>query len=190
MQKTSKILIQVLLPIYCFLVALAFYLKTYDSATIKISMTQIGGVILIALFLLKRIETGFRLSKDELIFILPAVLFWIWGNLSYFHFSAYREWGPFSEWIKRNIYFGLFLVAFFEFRTLASIRNLMYWILAAALLSCLYGIIQWQGLDPFAWKGAFGRRIFSTFGNPNFFGAWLNIPNGLVLALFLKKKKN
>ena len=63
-------------------------------------------------------------------------------------------------------------------------KRLFNWLLAAAFVASLYGVIQYldgmffppppePGLDPFIWRGAFGRRIFSTFGNPNFFGDFL-----------------
>ena len=43
-------------------------------------------------------------------------------------------------------------------------------------------------MDPFIWRWAFGNRIFSTFGNPNFFGDFLVVMSPIVLALFFKKK--
>jgi len=188
MNKTNLFLIRWLLPILCFSIAIAFYLKTYDSATIKITLTQIGGVILIALFLLRRIDLGFKISKEEFLFVLPVIVFFIWGNLSFFVFSHFRHWGPFDEWVRRVIYTGLFFVVFYEFRSIRAIKNLTSWILSAALIVCIYGWVQWLKIDPFAWKGAFGTRIFSTFGNPNFFGAWLLLPAGISFSLFFRNK--
>jgi hypothetical protein len=49
------------------------------------------------------------------------------------------------------------------------------------LITVLYGAAQHFGLDPFIWRGAFGLPVFSTFGNPNLFGASLLL--GLPLAL-------
>mgnify|MGYP001619567695 FL=1 len=43
-------------PIFYFLMAIAFYLKTYDSCQIKITICQIGGTILLTAFLIKLIE--------------------------------------------------------------------------------------------------------------------------------------
>src|SRR6202030_164970 len=43
------------------------------------------------------------------------------------------------------------------------------------------------GIDPFIWRQAFGSKIFSTFGNPNFFGNFLVILTPITLALLLKK---
>ena len=44
------------------------------------------------------------------------------------------------------------------------------------------------GLDPFIWRGAFGKRVFSTYGNPNFFGNFLVIMLPILLTQYLKKK--
>src|SRR5262249_41442355 len=41
--------------------------------------------------------------------------------------------------------------------------------------------------DPFIWRQAFGKKLFSTFGNPNFFGNFLVILTPITLALLLKK---
>src|SRR4051812_38531703 len=46
-----------------------------------------------------------------------------------------------------------------------------------------------SGIDPFIWRQAFGTRIFSTFGNPNFFGNFLVILTPITLALLLKRNR-
>ena len=76
----------------------------------------------------------------------------------------------------------------------------MNWLLAATFLATVYGVIQYldfwyfprppePGLDPFIWRGAFGERVFSTFGNPNFFGDFLVVMSPIVLALYIRKRK-
>jgi putative inorganic carbon (HCO3(-)) transporter len=71
--------------------------------------------------------------------------------------------------------------------------------LLALFLATFYGIIQYldgkyflpnpePGLDPFIWRQAFGNRIFSTFGNPNFYGDFLVALAPTTLALFVWKK--
>jgi putative inorganic carbon (HCO3(-)) transporter len=44
------------------------------------------------------------------------------------------------------------------------------------------------GLDPFMWRQAFGNRIMSTFGNPNFFGDFLIVMSPIALAICMYKK--
>src|SRR6185312_5629812 len=71
-------------------------------------------------------------------------------------------------------------------------------LLAAVAVATVYGAVQHfdyrfaQGpnaspIDPFVWRQAFSRRIFSTFGNPNFFGNFLVILTPITLALLLKR---
>jgi len=45
------------------------------------------------------------------------------------------------------------------------------------------------GLDPFIWRQAFGTRIFSTFGNPNFYGDFLVVMGPILMAMYLKTKR-
>jgi hypothetical protein len=42
------------------------------------------------------------------------------------------------------------------------------------------------GLDPFIWRQAFGLRVFSSFGNPNFYGNFLVIITPILIALFYR----
>jgi tetratricopeptide (TPR) repeat protein len=68
----------------------------------------------------------------------------------------------------------------------------------AVAVAALYGLLQFldyeffpgvqtSGIDPFVWRQAFGPKVFSTFGNPNFFGNFLVILTPITLALMLKR---
>ncbi|MBI3565140.1 MAG: O-antigen ligase family protein [Elusimicrobia bacterium] len=46
-----------------------------------------------------------------------------------------------------------------------------------------------KGIDPFVWRGAFGPRVFSTYGNPNFYGDFLVIIFPILLTQFLKSRR-
>ncbi|MFA6317929.1 MAG: tetratricopeptide repeat protein, partial [Elusimicrobiota bacterium] len=46
-----------------------------------------------------------------------------------------------------------------------------------------------RGIDPFIWRGAFGQRIFSTYGNPNFFADFLVIMSPILLMQYFKTRK-
>jgi len=43
-----------------------------------------------------------------------------------------------------------------------------------------------NGIDPFIWRGAFGRAQFSTYGNPNFYADFLVIIFPILLTQFLR----
>ncbi|MFO0793087.1 MAG: tetratricopeptide repeat protein [Candidatus Brocadiaceae bacterium] len=57
-------------------------------------------------------------------------------------------------------------------------------IIATAVLASFYGIAQHLGLDIFSWSNFEARRVFSTFGNPVFFSAYLVMSLPLAVALF------
>ncbi|AKL97949.1 O-antigen ligase family protein [Endomicrobium proavitum] len=187
------------LPILYFLIAVSFYLKTYDSAQIKITLLQMGGLFLIMNWLILKIEENdFSFFKDNLIYLLPILLFLASGLLSY-AISPFKL-TSFNEFTRRFIYCFLAIIVITEFDDENKLLRIKNWLIFAAYVACVYGVIQlldyWlfpvparSGLDPFLWRQAFGYRVMSTFGNPNFFGDFLIVMNPIVLALFMRKKK-
>ncbi|MPZ88536.1 MAG: hypothetical protein GEU81_10770 [Nitriliruptorales bacterium] len=78
-------------------------------------------------------------------------------------------------------YVGLFVltIRLYRFRSPALIARTL---LASAVPVTVYGLVQVAGLDPFEWSLVEGGPpVFSTFGNANFFAAFLGIvvPLGL-----------
>lgn len=62
-------------------------------------------------------------------------------------------------------------------------------IIAGVTVSSCYGIAQHLGFDFFKWSSFEARRVFSTFGNPVFFSAYLVMILPLVIVLFFSKKE-
>ncbi|MDI6757491.1 MAG: O-antigen ligase family protein, partial [Endomicrobiia bacterium] len=192
-------LILILTPVFLFLVAVMFYLRTYDSAQIKITIAQIGGTAIFALFLVKLLEeNSWSFFVKNNILTLPVTMFLISAVISYFR-SPF-PWASGYELIRRVVYFTLAMVIMKEFADRRSVDRLIKWVMYAAFVSAFYGIIQFLdgkffppnpevGLDPFIWRQAFGNRVFSTFGNPNFFGDFLTVTGPLALALYIKSRK-
>ena len=159
-------------PILYFLVAVAFYLKTYDSAQIKITLLHIGGLFLIMTWLVLKIEDlDFSILKKHFIFILPLLLFLLSAVLS-FSFSPFK-YASFNELIKRFIYFGLACIIINEFNTDEKLLRIKNWLIAASYIVCIYGIIQLidyhffppppdAGLDPFPWRQALMKKKGET----------------------------
>lgn len=186
-------------PILFLLITLAFYLGTYDSAQVKITMLYYGGLFLIMCwFVLKIEEFDLSFFKKNFVFILPILLFLISGIIS-FAISPFK-YASYNELIKRFIYSGFTLMIISEFNDERKILSLKNLIIVTSYIVCIYGTIQVldilffppppdSGLDPFLWRQAFGNKIFSTFGNPNFFGDFLIVINPIVLAMFLHKRK-
>ena len=59
-------------------------------------------------------------------------------------------------------------------------------IVAGATISSIYGIAQHLGFDIFKWSSFEARRVFSTFGNPVFFSAYLVMTLPIAVALFFR----
>ncbi len=59
-------------------------------------------------------------------------------------------------------------------------------IVAGAAVSSVYGIAQHLGFDIFKWSSFEARRVFSTFGNPVFFSAYLVMALPIAVALFFR----
>jgi len=181
--KYCNVIIEFGLPILAFLIALSFYLKTYDSCQIKITLLHIGATIIVAAWIVKVIERGRLLeSREQRLYAIPALFFLLSGIIS-FSISPFK-FTSFEELTRRVLYIGIFLIALIEFNSSEKVNRMFRWILAATFIAVFYGLIQFMELDTFVWKGAFGDRIFSTFGNPNFFAAFLVLVTPLILTFF------
>ncbi len=192
----SKVLAYAL-PLFFFLVANSFYLKTYDSAQIKITFTQIGGTMLAFVWLTKiLIEGRWPFTKKDLIYVAPFIAFLCSGLISYIH-TPFKGWAL-EETLRRVVYMFLALITIAELKSTERMARLWRWLMAAAWLAVGYGVLQYidsrfytlpsPGIDPFIWRQAFGARVFSTFGNPNFYGNFLVIITPLIFASILREK--
>lgn len=198
LETTGKILM-LGVPILYFLISIAFYLKTYDSAQIKITLVQMGGTILLATWLIKLIEEDTAsYFKRNITILCPLIAFLISGIISYLRSPL--PLASANELARRIFYISFALIVAKEFDSEKKMKTLFRWLLGAAFVAVIYGVIQyldWKffppppepGLDPFIWRQAFGRRIFSTFGNPNFFGDFLVVMSPIALAMFLRSRK-
>jgi tetratricopeptide (TPR) repeat protein len=198
LETTGKILMFGV-PILYFIISIAFYLKTYDSAQIKITLMQLGGTILLATWLIKLFEENSKdFFKRNIALILPLIAFLVSGIVSYVHSPL--PLASANELARRVFYISFALIVVKEFDSEQKMKRLFNWLIAAAFIAAIYGVIQYfdgkffppnpePGLDPFIWRQAFGPRIFSTFGNPNFFGDFLVVMSPITLALFLRTRK-
>ena len=193
LEKVYGKIIEYGFPLMCFALAISFYLVTYDSCQIKISIVHIGGVVFFTIWLLKILETkGYKnifapsnAAYNKL--LIPVLLVLLSGIVSYF-LTPFKV-VSLEELLKKIIYISIFFLIVFEFDDFKKFERLILWLILGALISSLYGIVQFLGLDPFPWKGAFGDRIFSTFGNPNFFSAYLVWTIPIMLSYIMLTKK-
>lgn len=174
---------------FCVLaIALAFLLVTYDSCQIKITILQIGGAIILATWLFRAMQDG-KFTKQRLLWDLPVVLYLLWGIIVFLKTPYKTSYSVVDEFIRLIYYTGIYLAAsdyFSQDRKLGVVANFL---LVTVGCTILYGFMQLSGIDPFGWSAAFGTRVFSTFGNPNFYAAFLVLTGPLILG-FLFKTRN
>src|SRR5713101_5761913 len=74
------------LPILYFLISTLFFLRTYDSAQVKITMMQMGGLGLLTLWLCRLALAGrAAFSKEDLVCLSPFLAYLGVGIASFLH---------------------------------------------------------------------------------------------------------
>jgi putative inorganic carbon (HCO3(-)) transporter len=186
------------LPVLYFLISSLFYLRTYDSAQVKITMMQMGGLGLFALWLCRLALAGrAAFNKQDLICLSPFLAYLAVGVFSFLH-APYRM-ASVDFFLRHMFYMVVALVAIYELDQHA-VSRLFDWLIWTAWVAVGYGTLQFvdvhafplgigKGIDPFVWRGAFGTRVFSTYGNPNFYGDFLVIVFPILLMQFLKTRR-
>ncbi len=169
---------------FCILaIALAFYLVTYDSCQIKITILQIGGAIILATWLFRAMPEG-KFNKQRLFWDLPVLLYLSWGIIVFIKTPFKNSLAVVDEFTRLIYYTGIYLAASDYFSQDRKMKVMANFLLVTVTCAIFYGLMQFFGLDPFGWSRAFSTRIFSTFGNPNFYAAFLVLTGPLILSYF------
>lgn len=110
----------------------------------------------------------------------PAIIFiFILGISTVFSqvkwFSFWGSWERRMGFLTWSHFFIFSLILFLNLKSKKQIYRILVSILCSSVFVVVYGLMQSQGLDIFAWTyDPFERgRIFSTIGQPNFLGSWL-----------------
>lgn len=100
--------------------------------------------------------------------------------------SFLRQQG-FYNFFNYWLFFALLVLNIENFK---QIKRLIITVVAAASLAAAYGLVQYFKLDPLTWSASANGRIFSSLGQPNFFGHWLImvLPLSLYGLIFMAKK--
>ena len=185
------------LPILYLLISSLFFLRTYDSAQVKISMMQMGGLGLLTMWLARLVVAGkHALNKEDLVCLSPFLAYLGWGVFSYlkapYHMSS-------TDFFLRHMFYMIVsLITIYEFDE-AAVARLFKVLIWTAWIAIGYGTLQFidtsmfppgvgKGIDPFVWRGAFSDRVFSTYGNPNFYGDFLVIMFPILVTHWLKTR--
>jgi len=186
------------LPILYLLISSLFFLRTYDSAQVKISMMQMGGLGLLTMWLVRLALAGrHALNREDLVCLSPFLAYLFWGVFSYLKAPYHMSSTDF--FLRQTFYMIAALITIYEFDE-AAIARLFKVLIWTAWIAIGYGALQivdfhafprgvGKGIDPFVWRGAFGDRVFSTYGNPNFYGDFLVIMFPILVTQWFKTKR-
>jgi len=185
------------LPILYLLISDSFYLRTYDSAQVKITLVQMGGICLLSLWLCRLLDEGKGLfDRNDLVTMAPFMAYFAFGIFSYIH--APYKFSSLDAFLRRIFYMTVPLIVIREFHEQA-VNRLTRILILTTWITVGYGMLQWfditffppgigNGPDPFIWRGAFGQRVFSTFGNPNFYADFLVLIFPVLVCQYLKNR--
>ncbi|MBI5883232.1 MAG: O-antigen ligase family protein, partial [Elusimicrobia bacterium] len=186
------------LPLIYLLISSAFYLRTYDSAQVKITLMQMGGLALATFWVVRLMEAGkSAFSKEDLVCLSPFIAYLLVGVFSFLH--APYHMASVDFFLRHCFFMIAALIAIYELES-AAVDRLTRILILAAWVAVGYGFFQLvdtnffpggvgKGIDPFIWRGAFGNRVFSTYGNPNFFADFLVIMFPILLTQYFKTRK-
>lgn len=167
-----------------FVLPLAFYLRSYDSAAIKFTILQWGSLTMLFGWLWQGIARGrFQAPASSWTALLPAIAYGAWMILR-FATEPYKL-GALPDFLTQLTMLVGFLATFLGFAGARSASRFATLTVAAAWLVALYGLLQVAGIDPFIWKGPYVSRAFSTLANPYLCAAFLAVAVPLALTLEL-----
>lgn len=87
--------------------------------------------------------------------------------------------------IETSAYVLIFFAVVAFVNTGRKFSIVIHSIVFTSAFTAFYGFLQYFGHDPFMWSSANPERIFSSYGNPVFFSAFLIMTLPLSFALFL-----
>lgn len=154
-------------------ITLSFSAKDYNFILIKEVIFIISVLFLLMLFFLER---NIKIKK---VILYPFLLI-IWFFISVL-FSKFKYAGVPALFIAIACFIFLFLIVHFNFDE----KNICDIIILSFIPSMIIGVIQIFLPEKMKVFMAFGTRIPSTFGNPNFFGAYIAAVLPFILGRFL-----
>ena len=99
-------------------------------------------------------------------------------------------WGYYSRFHGGLLSTISYIVLYYAFvSNIDNILNCLYFLLGSAGLVTFYGVLEHFGIDAKYWVQDVRNRVFSTLGQPNWLGAWIDGIIFIPVALILKRKK-
>lgn len=108
-------------------------------------------------------------------FIDVCVLIWLLFPI--LHTFVFGEFQYSKGYLDTNLYLFIYYLALRSLSDIKQIQKLIKWIVYAAGLISIYGILQYFNIDPLLGKGynTYGHQVVGTLGNANSMGAFLAI---------------
>lgn len=164
----------------------------YKSVIFRFILSLVLAFYTAKIFILEKID--YKGSKK--IFLFSLFLLAVFFISSFFSISSRLSfWGSYERqqgFYNLANYLLFFVLLILNIKNFKQIKRLIVATLLAGFLTCIYGLVQFFGLDPLPWKesGLATGRIFSSLGQPNFFGQYLIIllPLSIYTFFFIVKK--
>ena len=164
-----------------FLVPLVIYTGTANANLIKVTVFNLGMLVLFARWLIQVMHER-RIAWVKSSLHLPIVCFLGWNLISTL-LSRYA-YASFNEFGKLASYGFLYFLVISYFQEKRQINRLLGVAGASAFLTCIYGMLQHMGIDWIEWYPK-EPRILSSFGNPTFFAAYLVLLLPVAINFFV-----
>lgn len=71
-----------------------------------------------------------------------------------------------------------------------QLDTLLFIVMLASVIPCVYGVLQHFRIDPIAWVPSSHERILATFGNPTYFAAYLAFTIPVTLSRLLTARSS
>ncbi|OIP96141.1 hypothetical protein AUK40_05260 [Candidatus Wirthbacteria bacterium CG2_30_54_11] len=156
----------------------------------KIALIRAGALLMTAAYVIAHLEEH-RWPDLRRPLVRPALLWWgIFTLATFFSRTPSASfWGSYFRsqgWTTTTCYILIFLVISTEMKPGRQINRLLCTLTLGSLPVMLYALLQYLGLDPLIWQDmAYGSRVFSTLGQPNFLGVYLAMLIPLTCGLLL-----
>jgi O-antigen ligase len=142
----------------------------------KVEYLRVFVTLAVLLFLAKIFLAGkIKYRFSGWLLALATMLAGTWFVSAYFAaIPAFAFWGNYERqegFFTFIFYLLFFLLLIFNLENITAAKRYVLAMIMASLFACLYGCLQFFHLDLIQWAET--ARIFSTFGQPNFFGHFL-----------------
>lgn len=177
-----------------FLVPLVLHPNTSELFEFnKMVTTYFFVIVITSLWLAKMILKKEIVFKRTLLDI-PLLIFLVSQILSTLlsfdvRTSIFGYYSRFHGGLLSSISYSLLYWAFVSNMDKQGTKKSLYALFASAVPVSIYGVLQHFGIDKDVWVQDVQRRVFSTFGQPNWLAAWIVALLPITWHFIVNKKK-